>query len=58
MRILTIRYLIIIFMEFTKEKTNIAKGVAISLMLISHLYAFPDRLLNGNYYIPTINAFF
>lgn len=39
-------------MEFTKEKTNIAKGVAICLMLVHHLYAFSDRLLDGNTYIP------
>lgn len=41
-------------MEFTKEKTNVAKGVAICLMFSNHLYAFPDRLLNGNSYIPLI----
>jgi len=41
-------------MEFTKEKTNIAKGIAICLMFANHLYAFPDRLLDGNYYIPLI----
>jgi len=37
-------------MEFSKERTVIAKGVAISLMLIHHLFAFPERLINGNYY--------
>lgn len=31
-------------MEFTKEKTNIAKGIAICLMLAFHLYAFEERL--------------
>jgi hypothetical protein len=41
-------------MEFTKEKTNIAKGVAISLMFIHHLYPFSERLINGNYYIPLV----
>jgi Acyltransferase family len=44
-------------MEFTKEKTNIAKGVALCLMFTNHLYYFPDRLLNGNYYIPLIPGF-
>ena len=44
-------------MEFTKEKTNIAKGAAICLMFSSHLYAFPERLLHGNYYIPFIPFF-
>jgi len=39
-------------MEFTKKRTSMAKGVAISLMLIHHLFAFPERLLNGNYYTP------
>ena len=41
-------------MEFTKEKTNIAKGVAICLMFAHHLYYFGDRLINGNTYIPLI----
>ncbi len=41
-------------MEFTKEKTNIAKGVAICLMFIHHLYPFSSRILNGNYVIPLI----
>ncbi|WP_390631198.1 acyltransferase family protein [Leptothermofonsia sichuanensis] len=41
-------------MKFTKEKTNIAKGVAICLMFLSHLYSFPERLMDGNYYIPLI----
>ena len=44
-------------MEFTKERTNIAKGLAILLMLSHHLYSFHDRLLNGNYYIPLIPSF-
>lgn len=44
-------------MEFTKEKTNIAKGVAICLMFAHHLYAFDDRLLNDNSYIPLIPFF-
>ncbi|MDX2231967.1 MAG: acyltransferase [Leptolyngbyaceae cyanobacterium bins.349] len=41
-------------MKFTVEKTNIAKGVAICLMFANHLYAFPERLIHGNYYIPFI----
>jgi Acyltransferase family len=41
-------------MEFTQEKTNVAKGVAICLMFSTHLYSFPDRILSGNYYIPLI----
>lgn len=41
-------------MEFTSEKTNIAKGIAICLMFFNHLFAFRDRLLHGNYYIPLI----
>ncbi len=44
-------------MEFTKEKTDITKGVAICLMFCNHLYSFPNRLLNGNYYMPTIPFF-
>jgi hypothetical protein len=44
-------------MEFTKEKTNITKGIAISLMFLNHLFAFPDRILNGNYYISLIPFF-
>ncbi len=41
-------------MEFTKEQTNVAKGVAICLMFAHHLYAFSDRLQNGNSYIPVL----
>ena len=44
-------------MEFTKEQTNIAKGVAICLMFAHHLYAFEDRLINGNSYIALIPFF-
>ncbi|MDX2097642.1 MAG: acyltransferase family protein, partial [Leptolyngbyaceae cyanobacterium bins.59] len=44
-------------MEFTREKTNVAKGIAILLMFSNHLYAFPDRLLHGNFYIPLIPTF-
>ena len=41
-------------MEFTKEQTNNAKGVAICLMFAQHLYPHSNRLLNGNNYIPLI----
>lgn len=44
-------------MEFTQEKTNVAKGVSICLMFSTHLYSFPDRILSGNYYIPLIPFF-
>lgn len=44
-------------MEFTKEQTQIAKGVAICLMMIYHLFNFSDRILNGNSYIPLIPFF-
>lgn len=44
-------------MEFSKEKTNVAKGLALCLMFCNHLYAFPERLLHGNYYIPLIPFF-
>jgi uncharacterized membrane protein len=44
-------------MEFTKEKTNIAKGIAICLMIAFHLYTFEERLINGNTFIPTIPFF-
>ena len=44
-------------MEFTREQTNIAKGIAICLMFANHLYAFKYRLLHGNYYVPLIPFF-
>ncbi|WP_294405837.1 acyltransferase [uncultured Clostridium sp.] len=37
-------------MEFDKNDTLMTKGFAIILMLTHHLYAFPDRILNNNYY--------
>ncbi len=43
-------------MEFTKHQTNIAKGVAICLMFIHHLYGFSDRLLEGNRYSPILDS--
>lgn len=42
-------------MKFTKDQTNIAKGVAICLMLAVHLYPIDSEqywLINNNYYIP------
>ncbi|CAN1209221.1 Acyltransferase 3 domain-containing protein [Tumidithrix helvetica PCC 7403] len=44
-------------MEFTKNQTDTAKGVAICLMFAHHLYAFKDRLLNGNSFIPLVPFF-
>lgn len=44
-------------MEFTKEKTNVAKGVAICLMFAFHIYTFEERLINDNTFIPTIPFF-
>jgi hypothetical protein len=44
-------------MEFTQEKTNIAKGAALCLMFTNHLYYFPDRLLHGNYYISLVPGY-
>jgi hypothetical protein len=44
-------------MEFTREKTNISKGIAICLMFSHHLFAFNYRLLNGNSYVPLIPGF-
>ncbi|MDO5517104.1 MAG: acyltransferase [Clostridium sp.] len=35
---------------FTKDDTLIAKGVAIILMYIHHLFYFDDRITGGNYY--------
>lgn len=44
-------------MEFTRNDTLIAKGIAISLMLIHHLYAFKHRILDDNSYIPILVVF-
>lgn len=35
--------------EFTKAHTQVAKGVAIILMMIHHLFAFPERIQNVSY---------
>jgi len=35
--------------EFTKLHTQIAKGIAITLMMIHHLFAFPYRIQNVSY---------
>ncbi len=37
-------------MRFTKEDTNVIKGIAILLMLCHHLFAFPERLSSGVFY--------
>lgn len=37
--------------EFTKKDTAIVKGIAIILMFMHHLFAFPDRIKNGASYI-------
>lgn len=45
-------------MEFTKEKTNVAKGIAICLMFAHHVYTgYSDRFLHGNSYVPFIPFF-
>lgn len=36
--------------DFNKNDTLIAKGAAIILMYIHHLYAFENRIIAGNYY--------
>ena len=38
-------------MEFTKDHTQAAKGLAILFMYIHHLFTFPRRMLDGNSYI-------
>lgn len=35
--------------EFTKAHTQIAKGIAITLMMIHHLFRFPDRIEKVSY---------
>lgn len=37
--------------KFTKNDTLIAKGVAIILMYIHHLFYFDERIKDGNYYV-------
>ena len=44
-------------MEMTVKRTTMAKGVAICLMLIHHLYAFKERIALGISYIPTFPFF-
>lgn len=38
-------------MEFSKRDTKIIKGVAICLMLYHHLFAYPNKVLDGNVFI-------
>lgn len=37
--------------NFSKSETTIIKGIAITLMLIHHLFGFPNRILETNEYI-------
>ena len=37
--------------EFTREDTSIAKGIAIILMFTHHLFTFPDRIRSGSEYL-------
>lgn len=36
-------------MEFTRKDTKILKGIAICLMLYHHLFAFPERVMAGDF---------
>ncbi len=38
-------------LEFTKKDTSIIKGIAIILMFMHHLFAYPDRIKGGSSYI-------
>ena len=38
-------------MEFSRRDTKIIKGVAICLMLYHHLFAYPNKVLDGNVFI-------
>lgn len=42
---------------FTKEHTQIAKGVAILLMIAHHLFAFPERIYINSGYISMVSLF-
>ena len=37
--------------SFNKEESMIVKGIAIILMIIHHLFAFPDRIVAPSYYM-------
>lgn len=43
--------------NFNKEKSTIIKGIAIILMIVHHLFAFPDRIQTPSYYLsmPILN---
>ena len=41
-------------MTFTREDTKMVKGVAILLMLCHHLFAYSDRIQDGNSYTPLL----
>lgn len=40
--------------KITRDDTTAVKGIAIMLMLVHHIFAFPYRLVNGATYIPLI----
>ena len=40
-----------------RENTSFMKGIALCLMFIHHLFAFPERIVEPNYYIPIISNF-
>lgn len=41
-------------MTFTREDTKMVKGTAIALMLYHHLFAYSNRIQDGNFYIPLL----
>ena len=42
---------------FSKRNCDVLKGVAILLMYFHHLFAFPDRIIYPNHYIPIIGIY-
>jgi peptidoglycan/LPS O-acetylase OafA/YrhL len=43
--------------KFNLKKTHIAKGAAICLMFVHHLFVFKERLINGNTYYQVLPFF-
>jgi peptidoglycan/LPS O-acetylase OafA/YrhL len=43
--------------NFNLQKTYIAKGIAICLMFVHHLFVFKERLINGNTYYQVLPFF-
>ena len=41
-------------LNFSREDTNTAKGIAIILMMLHHLFRFPDRIEYPAHYLPLI----